>query len=50
MQPQQDRVVEAAVGPSPRDMMHAYFESKAGGYTGAVDWGDLCYEVALRTG
>ena len=33
-----------------RDMMHAYFESKAGGYTGAADWGDLCYEVALRTG
>ena len=36
--------------PSPSDMMHAYFESKAGGYTGAADWGDLCYEVTLRTG
>ena len=35
--------------PAPDEMMHAHYESRAGGFSGA-DWGDLEYQVALRTG
>ena len=35
--------------PAHDEMVHAHYESRAGGFSGA-DWGDLEYQVALRTG